>query len=230
MIPYSLHVAILLAVCLLFYKLLLQKETYYRLNRVILLACIALAFTLPLVPVPQRFSLRGSEPVTAPAPRVVQSIDPEDVQLSNAPANETVTPVAIQKQNTVAQTPAKQQIAVATPKPVVPATPIMPIILKWAFLLYWCGVAIFGANLLVQVIALLLQAYKKPVMRDGIYRIVELDSDKAPCSFGNNIFINPTKYDWETYNQILMHEKVHIQQGHSLDLIMAELMLVVHWF
>src|SRR5476651_1186342 len=67
-------------------------------------------------------------------------------------------------------------------------------------------------------------------MRDGIYRIVELDSDKAPCSFGNNIFINPTKYDWETYNQILMHEKVHIQQGHSFDLITAELMLVLQWF
>jgi len=36
MIPYILHVALLISVCLLFYKLLLQKETFYRLNRVVL--------------------------------------------------------------------------------------------------------------------------------------------------------------------------------------------------
>ena len=33
MIPYLLCVALLLAVCWAFYKLLLQKETFYRLNR-----------------------------------------------------------------------------------------------------------------------------------------------------------------------------------------------------
>jgi len=47
----------------LFYKLLLQKETYYRANRVILLACLALAFVLPLIPVPQQFSFRAGPPV-----------------------------------------------------------------------------------------------------------------------------------------------------------------------
>ncbi len=35
MIPYSLHVAVLITVCLLFYKLLLQRETYYRLEPVV---------------------------------------------------------------------------------------------------------------------------------------------------------------------------------------------------
>jgi hypothetical protein len=60
MIPYVLHVALLLAICLLFYKLLLQKETYYRLNRVILLGCLAMAFLLPLIQVPQQWALRES--------------------------------------------------------------------------------------------------------------------------------------------------------------------------
>src|ERR1700748_3159914 len=71
MIPYSIHVAILLAVCLLFYKLLLQKETYYRLNRVVLLTCLALVFVLPLIPVPQQFSFRAGAPakrIQLPAP------------------------------------------------------------------------------------------------------------------------------------------------------------------
>ncbi|WP_295673551.1 hypothetical protein [uncultured Mucilaginibacter sp.] len=43
MIPFILHVALLITVCLLFYKLLLQKETFYRLNRIILVFCLALS-------------------------------------------------------------------------------------------------------------------------------------------------------------------------------------------
>jgi len=52
MIPYLLHVTLLMAVCLLFYKLLLQTETFYPLNRWILLGCLAVSFLLPLIPVP----------------------------------------------------------------------------------------------------------------------------------------------------------------------------------
>src|SRR5258708_22063929 len=62
MIPYILHVALLISVCLLFYKLLLQKETFYRLNRLVLIFCLALSFTLPLIPVPQQWTLRESAP------------------------------------------------------------------------------------------------------------------------------------------------------------------------
>ena len=96
--------------------------------------------------------------------------------------------------------------------------------------MYWIGVAAFGLNLLLQLVVLLFQAYTKPVISDGKFRIIELSGDKAPCSFGNNIFINPEKYDWETYSQILLHEKIHIQQRHSLDILMAELVLVLQWF
>jgi hypothetical protein len=240
MIPYSIHVALLLAVCLLFYKLLLQKETYYRLNRVILLTCLVLAFLLPLVPVPRQFSLVNSELAAVNGPQkpiaeqltVADPVNLPDAQTAQpAPIDKTVQPNVSAKTETPAIQPVvKPQAILPAAKPVIPAVPTMQVIIKWAFWVYWCGVAAFGANLLLQVIVLLWQAYKKPVMKDGIYRIVELDDDKAPCSFGNNIFINPSKYDWETYNQILMHEKVHIQQGHSFDLITAELMLVVQWF
>ncbi len=216
MIPYSIHVALLLAICLLFYKLLLQKETYYRLNRVMLLTCLVLAFTLPLVPVPQQFSLREAAPIntTVYAPAVSQPITP--VIQDQSPAKTS---------NAVKQITAQPESAKITEE-----ISFTHRIIKWAFWLYWCGVAVFGFNFLLQIVVLLYQAYKKPFMQDGIYRIVELDDDKAPCSFGNNIFINPAKYDWETYNQILIHEKIHIKQGHSLDLIVAELMLVMQWF
>jgi len=98
------------------------------------------------------------------------------------------------------------------------------------FWLYWFGVIAFGFNLLLQIVVLFYRAHRGQVIIDGRYRIVEVSGDKAPCSFANIIFINPEKYEWETYNQILMHEKVHVRQKHSMDLLLAELVLMFQWF
>ena len=225
MIPYSFHVAILLAVCFVFYKLLLQKETYYRLNRGVLLTCLVLAFALPLIPVPRQFSLFAPAEVSS----AVSKNNVREEQLTWNDGAITAVPITQSGQPQKAAAPvAARPIQTSTGPRALFLQPAN--LLKWAVILYWCVAAAFGANFLVQLSALVYQAYRKPAIQDGIYRIVELDDDKAPCSFGNNIFINPTKYDWDTYNQILMHEKVHIQQGHSFDLLLAELMLVVQWF
>ncbi len=211
MIPYSLHVAVILTICLVFYQLFLHKETYYRLNRIVLLTCLLFAFILPLIPVSQQYSLRHQDEV---------------IILNNPSSQEQATTLSI-SEPTIAQ----KEIGSSLNQPISsPEVPLTDRIIKWAFWGYWCGVAVLGINLLIQVVVLLFQAYRRPVIKDGIYRIVELDGNKAPCSFGNTIFINPSKYDWETYNQILIHEKVHIQQRHSFDLILAELVLVVQWF
>lgn len=215
MIPYVLHVALLIGFCLLFYKLLLQKETFHHLNRWVLLACLALTFVLPLLRIPQQWALRGgAEAVIVPVPNIKlspQNADPVIKQTAKKPVTPTVAPAS--------------EISVAET-----ASALMPQLLKWALWLYWCGVVAFGLNFLLQVIVLVRQAYKSPAIQDGQFRIVELDTDKAPCSFGNYIFINPAKYDWDTYSQILLHEKIHIKQGHSFDLLLAELMLVFQWF
>ncbi|HEV7782435.1 MAG TPA: M56 family metallopeptidase, partial [Chitinophagaceae bacterium] len=102
--------------------------------------------------------------------------------------------------------------------------------MTWMLWLYWFGVIVFALNFLLQVVILLVRSRRNPVIVDGPYRIVEVSGDKAPCSFGNIIFINPEKYDWDTYHQILLHEKVHIRQKHSVDILVAELMLIFQWF
>lgn len=224
MIPYSLHVAILLAVCLLFYKLLLQKETYYNLNRWILLACLLLAFVLPVIQVPQKISFRSALPKQDNT-TLVTPANPIKDRNKAIDATSLVNTDEILQQNVI-----REQSAASVVQPNAGPQINKTDIVKWAVWLYWAGCVVFATNFLLQIIVLLYQAYKKPVIRDGNYRIVEIDEDKAPCSFGNNIFINPAKYDWETYKQILLHEKVHIQQGHTFDLIIAELMLVMQWF
>ena len=45
---YDLKVAVLIAVFYMFYRLLLSKETFHRVNRMVLLATAVLSFVLPL--------------------------------------------------------------------------------------------------------------------------------------------------------------------------------------
>lgn len=219
MIPYTLHVALLISVCLLFYKMLLQKETFFGLNRAILIVCLCLSFVIPLVSIPQQWALTGrQEP--AQQGTTVQKSSPV---VTGAQPQQT-------QEGDVQQQVTKSAPQTSAAAPATPQVPLMQRVMQWTFYIYWIGVAAFGLNFLLQLVVLLYQAYTKPVIRDGRFRIVELSGDKAPCSFGNNIFINPSKYDWPTYNQILLHEKIHIQQGHSFDILIAELVIVFQWF
>jgi len=205
MIPYILYASLILTACFIFYKLLLQKETFFHLNRLVLLSCMMLAFILPLLRIPQQLSFR------------------------KAPAiNITIPETTVYRDNTT--TLAEEKVpAIVEP---VQKNRIMNFekVMQWLMYLYWFGVAIFGLNFLMQVAVLLYRTYSRPVIKDGKFRIVEITGDKAPCSFGNNIFINAEKYDWETYNQVLLHEKIHIQQKHTLDLLLAEIVLIFQWF
>ena len=208
MIPYILHVGVILACCLIFYKVLLQKETFYQLNRFVLLGCLVLSFSLPLLPIPQQLSLRKGEPVFS-----INSADP----------------VSSSDNAIVAQS----QPAQVTPVNQVPAAAgsiSFKHVMIWLTWLYWFGVAAFSITFFIQLVTLLTRVYVFPVIKDGRFTIVELPGDKAPCSFGNIIFINPEKYDWDTYNQILLHEKLHIQHKHSLDILLAEIALIFQWF
>src|SRR6202012_4821629 len=108
MIPYILHVALLISVCLLFYKIFLQRETFYHLNRMVLLVCLALSFALPLVSIPQAWTLRS-----APAQTVINTpppVIPVDYQKIvdpvNKPEAKPVQQAVVPKQQTVKSQPA----------------------------------------------------------------------------------------------------------------------------
>jgi hypothetical protein len=236
-LPYIINVALILGTCVVFYKLLLRRETFYRVNRYMLITCLAISFALPLLQVPQKFSLRKDRE-TSDVKRETSPDSYRDVNRESA--------VNDKQQATSNKQPAtsNQQTTTSTPQPATgnsnqPSSHSTGVdssrfsfskLMTWLFWFYWFGVGVFAISFLFQVVLLLWRAYRNPVIIDGKYRIVEVSGDKAPCSFGNNIFINPEKYEWDTYNQILLHEKIHIEQRHTLDILLAELVLIFQWF
>ena len=119
MIPYILHVALLISVCLLFYKIFLQRETFYRLNRVVLLICLGLSFVLPLISIPQAWTLRVQPTETAAINQA--NIKPNQQSQATVPLDQLIQKQAVEKAQ-----PVKAKPVVAQDKPVIQEKPIWP--------------------------------------------------------------------------------------------------------
>lgn len=238
MIPYILQVTVIITACFLFYKLMLRKETFFRLNRWILMVCLLISFSLPFLPVPRQWSWQYSYGSALAKLTSSAAPIPPSSAIVTTPASGSAAETPQQKSTSSTSAGTGQSSVATVPSPYVTGQatesgsgePLLNRLLKGGYYLYLFGVILFGLNLLLQIAVLLLQSYTQPAVRDGRYRIVETSGNRAPCSFGNNIFINPSQYDWDTYNQILLHEKIHVSQRHTLDIFLAELLLVFQWF
>ncbi|HEY4207158.1 MAG TPA: M56 family metallopeptidase, partial [Puia sp.] len=254
MIPYILHVSILIAAGFLFYKLALKKLTFYVLNRWVLLACLAAAFLVPLMPMPRQLSWRVAAAGTITRPEIAAPLETVATPEHTATVATVAKPVGrsnmvvrtkhsarqglIVKAKDTAFRNTRQEATADSKIPVVPRTAARlqvaskgaVDILKILFYLYLSGVIMLALNLLRQMVMLLLQRYRSPVIRDGNYRIVTTTGMRGPCSFGNIIFIHPSEYDPQTYQQILLHEKIHAGGWHTMDILIAELGIIFQWF
>ncbi len=194
-----------------FYKLLLEKESFFAINRIYLLGGLLLAFILPFISLPELIPNQG----------IVNSVLQEAVEDA---------PTILRDTNVESLEKPKGNIAVsgtANGQPVANAKgPLF-----WLSLVYVFGFLVLSLRLLGQLLTMF-QRIRKENERvvDGNTIIMNTQGPSGPCSFFNHIFIDPNKYDLDTYEQVLEHEKVHVQKRHSLDLLLAELAIVVLWF
>ncbi|KAA3438280.1 M56 family metallopeptidase [Rufibacter hautae] len=234
MIEYLLKVSFVIGVVFLFYKMVLQQESFFSTNRLYLLCGIALAFALPFVTLPKLVNNQG---FIAEAFKVAQTAEVKATtvlspkagkQAQNIPAiEETASSAQVLAQEEVLRQSQTASTSNATSAEAeAPTTWVF-----WLVLLYLFGVAVCGLNLLFQIAGTLWKAIRsQDKIEDGDYMIVNVESKQAPCSFFKYIFIHPDDYDFDTYEQIIAHEKIHVRQGHTLDLLLAEVAVILLWF
>ena len=61
-------------------------------------------------------------------------------------------------------------------------------------------------------------------------RVIVLSGNMPPFSFLGWIFINPVYHEDKELAEIMAHEKTHVHQWHSLDMLVGELLCIVFWF
>jgi hypothetical protein len=105
---------------------------------------------------------------------------------------------------------------------------------RWPEALAWvyaAGAAFVFLRLAWHVRRLLLVASRHPVVhRDGI-RVVYVDEDCPPFSFFHTAFVHrPEAGEEQALDQVVAHERTHIRQGHSLDIMLVHLAAIAQWF
>jgi TonB family protein len=105
--------------------------------------------------------------------------------------------------------------------------------LSWfeiASVVYLTGVFIFSLRLVIQLIQLAIIISRNKITRREGSNIVFVNRGYSPFSFFNFIFMHKEYYFDDKLTPVLAHEKIHIQQYHTLDLLIIEIAVILQWF
>lgn len=96
--------------------------------------------------------------------------------------------------------------------------------------IYLTGVSIFMVRFLYQLGQLFFLIRKFGVTKKQGLNIVFTNKNFSPFSFFNLIFMNRDDINSEEAHKIIAHEKVHVNQWHSVDLVLLEIITILQWF
>ena len=114
-----------------------------------------------------------------------------------------------------------------TTAPVAATTPWWPMAL---IILFWAGVTFVLIRELISVfsIDLIIRLGQQVREEDGC-NIVVTDQEIAPLSWMRYIILS--RKDWEgPHAPILAHEKAHVAYGHSVELLLVDILAAFQWF
>ncbi|MGW8123443.1 M56 family metallopeptidase [Roseivirga echinicomitans] len=201
---YALETATCLAIFYLLYHFILRKESSFQYNRFFLLAAIITSLSFPLMKV-------GYNPENTPS--VLNSL--HDV------SNEVRKEPIIEPKGFYSVT--------------VMASSEKPFLLWWeaVILIYITGLVVFALRLFIQMRTFkdfLWYKRHNTRFRDN-YFIVKTEGAMPTFAFFKYLMWDDSvELTEEEQKQVLDHEKVHINQKHSYDIMFMEVLKVLFWF
>ncbi|MEA5006715.1 MAG: M56 family metallopeptidase [Rikenellaceae bacterium] len=99
------------------------------------------------------------------------------------------------------------------------------------FILYIAGALFFLGRMAVSLVRIIMMVKSADTQRipiEGV-RLIIHKKEMAPFSWMKYIVISENDYK-ESSREIITHELAHIEGRHSLDLILAEVITIIHWF
>ena len=96
--------------------------------------------------------------------------------------------------------------------------------------IYLIGVLFFFTKLFQQIYQIIRLITQNQVITEGKTKLVILDRELSPFSFLNYIFVSNLLQNTKGWEKMLEHEKQHIQQGHTFDVLVLEIVAVFQWF
>jgi hypothetical protein len=238
---YLFETGMCLTLLFLVYFLFFRKETYFTFNRIYLLSILVLSFALPLlhmnITLPDSRSMESRvtemQSVKNHYERLIAMSDPDYRNSFTKAFKENET--AGFEESGQAFYPGNEQMENVT-NSAIQNTKIKTGFwadINWArvlLLLYLLGTLFFTVRLLLLFRWLRQTVNKYGSTHDDGVKLVKMDEEVPPFSFFRFVFLHSETASHSGFSQILAHEKVHIVQRHSLDLILAHALTIIQWF
>ena len=200
---YDLKVAVLIAVFYFCYRLLMERETMHRLNRIVLLSSILLSLVLPLCVITLHETIEV-EPM-----RVVDRPELVITELGSISADETVTPsIEANRMESMKYL-------------------FQPSVIFAIFIIGLFCRSLYIAKSYRQLRRMIKDS-EQHSLEDGVTLAV-VDLPVAPFSWMRTIVLSRIDYE-ERNPSILAHERGHILLHHSWDIVFVEVLTALQWF
>lgn len=96
--------------------------------------------------------------------------------------------------------------------------------------LYVAGVIFFMGRYLFRIVQVVRIIRNNSIRSENGIKLVLLDKECSPYSFLNFMFVSRSLLNSEGYDRMTTHEMEHIRQGHTLDVLILELLTAFQWF
>ena len=210
---YDLKVAVLIAAFYFCYRLLMERETMHRLNRIVLLSSILLSLVLPLCVITLHETVEvESSQVGTSAGMPIQEIDRPELgitELGIATAEDPIIP------------------SVETNTTNLLKNLFQPSIIFAIFMIGLVCRLLYIAKSYRQFCRMIKDS-EQHSLEDGVTLAV-VDLPVAPFSWMHTIVLSRIDYE-ECNPSILAHERGHIRQHHSWDIVFVEALTALQWF
>lgn len=238
---YSIEIAICLALFYVIYWLFLRRETFFKLNRFYLLFSVIISLLLPLLNINMASNSRENsfleKYLMAPIEQYEQNFTSgmeenyllKQYGLIHGKNHDMVNESGGNSNPTDNHSIITGATSLPNQSPLINSKQAY----NWVnrlLIVYFIGVALFFIRFIVNLVWLFSYVIKSKSQQISGTTVIQLERNLSPFSFFNYVFLNPTHCSDEEMSNILAHEKIHIQQRHSIDVIMFELLLIFQWF
>lgn len=208
---YAVFVNGLLAVISIAYYALLRRETFFTANRLVLWLGVAGSLAFPFLDLPDW----RPQPIRAVMQQTARAIVPK--LLAEPTNSEPGVTITFPNKRTYAAFQAQQKRVV------------------WSWHIYLLALySIVVLFLLIRLGSQLLSLRK--LICQSVYDfyddfiLVRNETVTSPFSFFSWVVLNPDKHTRDELEQILRHERVHVRERHSVDMLLAEMIRIIFWF
>jgi biopolymer transport protein ExbD len=211
MMVYLLKSMLCLMTLLLIHRLLLQREVLHRFNRFFLLASVLSSFLIPLYTI--EIPAKPVDPVIFEAVAMGETADLGFERFTAEESFERVEAMVEEEQVSVAE--AEQSFSWRS--------------ILW--LVYFVISAVFFIRFLRNLVKLLYQIRVNPHVDYQGETLVLQAQKTAPFSFLKYIFVSRPTFEQEGISDaVFAHERCHVREKHSWDILFIEALLVPLWF